>query len=42
MKKTKNESVQNIVDQSIDYLLEFGNNIRPQDDITLLGLEMKK
>ncbi len=42
LKKPKNESIQNIIDQCIDDLLEFGNNIRPQDDITLLGLEMKE
>ena len=42
LKKPKNEFIQNIIDQCIDDLLEFGNNIRPQDDITLIGLEMKK
>ena len=42
LKKPKNESIQNIINQCIDELLEFGNNIRPQDDITLIGLEIKK
>ncbi len=41
LKLPKNESVYNIVERSINSLMEFGNNIRPQDDITLLGLELK-
>ncbi|MFC1815816.1 PP2C family protein-serine/threonine phosphatase [Thermodesulfobacteriota bacterium] len=42
LKILKNESVHNIIDQCIRSLMEFGNNTRPQDDITLLGLELKK
>ena len=41
LKMLKNESVHNIIDQCIRSLMEFGNNTRPQDDITLLGLELK-
>jgi sigma-B regulation protein RsbU (phosphoserine phosphatase) len=41
LKILKNESVQNIIDQCISSLMEFGNNTKPQDDITLLGLELK-
>ena len=37
----KNESVNNIIDYCIKSLMEFGNNTRPQDDITLLGLGLK-
>jgi sigma-B regulation protein RsbU (phosphoserine phosphatase) len=35
------QSVADIVDQSIRSLMEFGKNAKPQDDITLLGLELK-
>ncbi|MDH3839278.1 MAG: SpoIIE family protein phosphatase [Desulfobacteraceae bacterium] len=41
LKMQKNESVHNIIDQCIKSLMEFGNNTSPQDDITLLGLELK-
>ena len=41
LKILRNESVQNIIDQCIRSLMEFGNNTRPQDDITLFGLELK-
>ena len=41
LKALKNESVHNIIDQCISSLMEFGNNTRPQDDIALLGLELK-
>ena len=41
LKVLKNESVHNIIDQCIKSLMEFGNNTSPQDDITLLGLELK-
>ncbi len=41
LKELKNESVHNIIDQCINLLMEFGNNTRPQDDISLLGLEFK-
>jgi sigma-B regulation protein RsbU (phosphoserine phosphatase) len=36
------ESVANIVEQSIKSLMDFGHNAKPKDDITLLGLELKK
>jgi len=41
LKKQKDESVKNVIDQCIKSLMEFGNNTSPQDDITLLGLELK-
>jgi sigma-B regulation protein RsbU (phosphoserine phosphatase) len=41
LKTQKAESVTNMIDQCIDALMEFGNNSNPQDDITLLGLELK-
>lgn len=41
LKTLKNESVHDIIDQCISSLMEFGNNTRPQDDIALLGLELK-
>lgn len=41
LKILKNESVQNIIDQCLRSLMEFGNNTTPQDDITLFGLELK-
>jgi sigma-B regulation protein RsbU (phosphoserine phosphatase) len=41
LKKQENESVQNMIDQCIKSLMEFGNNTSPQDDITLLGLRLK-
>jgi sigma-B regulation protein RsbU (phosphoserine phosphatase) len=41
LKVLKNESVQNIIDQCIKSLMVFGNDARPQDDISLLGLEFK-
>jgi sigma-B regulation protein RsbU (phosphoserine phosphatase) len=41
LKMLKNESLQNIIDQCITSLMEFGDNTKPQDDITLLGLELK-
>jgi serine phosphatase RsbU (regulator of sigma subunit) len=31
-----------MVEQSIKSLMNFGNNAKPQDDITLLGLEFKR
>jgi len=41
LKFIQGESVMNIVGQSIKSLMDFGNNAKPQDDITLLGLELK-
>ena len=35
------ESVHDIVEKTIKSLMNFGNNAKPQDDITLLGLELK-
>ena len=42
LKSIQGESVTDIVEQSIKSLMDFGNNAKPQDDITLLGLELKK
>ena len=36
------ESVLDIVEKAIQSLMNFGHNAKPQDDITLLGLELKK
>jgi sigma-B regulation protein RsbU (phosphoserine phosphatase) len=36
------ESVHDIVEKTIKSLMNFGDNAKPQDDITLLGLEIKK
>jgi sigma-B regulation protein RsbU (phosphoserine phosphatase) len=41
LKTQKAASVTNMIDQCINSLMEFGNNTNPQDDITLLGLELK-
>ena len=38
----RGESIHDMVEQSIKSLMNFGNNAKPQDDITLLGLELKK
>jgi sigma-B regulation protein RsbU (phosphoserine phosphatase) len=35
------ESVHDIVEKTIKSLMNFGNNAKPQDDITLLGPELK-
>lgn len=42
IKSIQSESIMNIVEQSIKTLMDFGNNAKPQDDITLLGLALKK
>ena len=42
LKSIQAESVTDIVEQAIKLLMDFGNNAKPQDDITLLGLELKK
>ena len=36
------EPVSGIVESAIESLMNFGHNAKPQDDITLLGLELKK
>lgn len=36
------ESINDMVEQSIKSLMDFGRNAKPNDDITLLGLELKK
>jgi sigma-B regulation protein RsbU (phosphoserine phosphatase) len=36
------ESIHDMVEQSVKSLMNFGHNAKPQDDITLLGLELKK
>jgi sigma-B regulation protein RsbU (phosphoserine phosphatase) len=41
LKELKSESVQSTIDHCIKSLMEFGDNTRPQDDITLLGLGLK-
>ena len=41
LKTQKAESVTTMIDNCIKSLMEFGNNTNPQDDITLLGLELK-
>ena len=38
----RGQSIQDMVEQSIKSLMNFGNNAKPQDDITLLGLELKQ
>ena len=42
LKSINGESVTDIVAQSIKSLMDFGNRAKPQDDITLLGLEFIK
>jgi len=42
LKSIQGEAVTGIVEQSIKSLMDFGDNAKPQDDITLLGLELKK
>jgi hypothetical protein len=36
------ESINDMVEQSIKSLMDFGRNAKPQDDIALFGLELKK
>jgi sigma-B regulation protein RsbU (phosphoserine phosphatase) len=38
----RGESIHDMVEQVIRSLMNFGNNAKPQDDITLLGLELKR
>jgi len=42
LKALGGESINDMVEQSIKSLMNFGHNAKPQDDITLLGLELKK
>jgi sigma-B regulation protein RsbU (phosphoserine phosphatase) len=42
LKSIQGQSVTDIVGNSVKSLMDFGNNAKPQDDITLLGLEFKK
>jgi sigma-B regulation protein RsbU (phosphoserine phosphatase) len=42
LKSMQGEAVTDIVEKSIKSLMDFGNNAKPQDDITLLGLALKK
>ena len=37
----RGESINDMIEQSIRALLNFGNHTKPQDDITLLGLKFK-
>jgi sigma-B regulation protein RsbU (phosphoserine phosphatase) len=41
LKCIQGESVSGMVEHCIKSLMDFGNNAKPQDDITLLGLELK-
>jgi sigma-B regulation protein RsbU (phosphoserine phosphatase) len=36
------ESINDMVEQSIKSLMDFGRNAKPQDDMSLFGLELKK
>ncbi len=38
----RGESINRIVKKSVKSLMNFGHNAKPQDDITLLGLELKQ
>jgi sigma-B regulation protein RsbU (phosphoserine phosphatase) len=38
----RGSSINEMVKRSIRSLMNFGRNSKPQDDITLLGLELKK
>jgi sigma-B regulation protein RsbU (phosphoserine phosphatase) len=38
----QSKSIDDMIDHSIHALLNFGNNTKPEDDITLLGLEFKE
>lgn len=42
LKASQRQSVRDIVKHCIKSLMEFGNHAKPQDDITLLGLTLKK
>ena len=42
LKALSGASISEIVKQSFRSLMNFGHNAKPQDDITLLGLELKK
>jgi sigma-B regulation protein RsbU (phosphoserine phosphatase) len=42
LKALRGSSINDMVKQSIRSLMNFGHNAKPQDDITLLGLELKK
>ena len=41
LKELKDLPVSNLIETSFTSLLDFGNNIEPQDDISLLGVELK-
>lgn len=40
LQNAREKSVNEIVEDSIKFLMQFGNNTKPQDDITLIGLEL--
>jgi len=42
LKKLKGRPVSELIDISFKSLIEFGHNTEPQDDISLLGLELRK
>ena len=41
LQDSRKKSLDEIVGDSIKFLMQFGNNTKPQDDITLIGLELK-
>ena len=41
LQSLRGESINVMIEQSIDALMKFGDRTKPQDDITLLGLEIK-
>ena len=42
LRTMQGESINDIIEQSIRSLMRFGDHSKPQDDITLLGLELKE
>ena len=42
LKELKDKPVSELIDISFKSLMEFGHNTEPQDDISLLGLELRK
>ena len=41
LQKSKDQPVCTIIEKVIDSMMKFGSNIRPQDDVSLLGIEFK-
>ena len=42
LRKLKDRPVSELIEISFKSLIEFGHNTKPQDDISLLGLELRK